>query len=163
MRTWILDQVEQHPGLHLRALQRSLDIPLGTLAHHMYVLHRSGRVAVRMTDQFKSFFPSTGLDRRDSALLYYLRQEIPRDIATHLVDHPGSTHAELADAIGRPSGTCEFHLAKLLRAVIVQQERDGRAQRLTLQDHERTRAVLVRYRTSLAGHTSAADCPGHAA
>ena len=148
-RRRIFGFIEKNPGLHLRALQRALEIPLGTLEYHLYQLERSGLVVVRDDGRYKAFFPKGGdLDRRDKDVLYYIRQEVPRKICMELLMAPGMGHGELTSKLPVSASTCSFHLKKLVGAGLVHEERVGRGKRFHVADPDRVAGMLVRYRRS---------------
>src|SRR5688500_20069614 len=98
-RRRIVEQVRQAPGLHLRALAETLQMPVSTLEYHCYHLVKHGHLDTRESGGFKAFFPGQGIDRRDKDILALVRHEAPRRIATHLLLHPAATPGDLK--IGR--------------------------------------------------------------
>lgn len=148
-RRTIYRHVEENPGLHLRALQRAIGMPLGTLEYHLHQMQKSGLIVVRDEGRYKAFFVKSGdLDRRDKDILYYVRQEIPRRIVMALLLEPGLSHGEITDRLPVSASTCSFHVKKLVEAEIVHAERVGRGKRFRVIDEERTANVIVRYRRS---------------
>lgn len=147
-RRRIYEHVCQVPGAHLRQLQRELEIPLGTLEYHLRQLERNGMVVTRSEARFKSYYPSTQIDRRDRDLLYYLRQEVPRRIALEIADQPGITFRDLAALLPVSPSTLSFHLKKLVKATIVGEVPAGRSKAYTCADADRVRRLIVEYRAT---------------
>ncbi|MBW3584052.1 MAG: helix-turn-helix domain-containing protein [Euryarchaeota archaeon] len=148
-RRRIYGHIEKNPGLHLRALQRALDMPLGTLEYHLYQLDRAGMVVIREDGRYKAFFPKGGdLDRRDKDILYYVRQEVPRRIVMTLLIEPGASHGDLVKQLPVSASTVSFHVKKLVKAGIVGEVRAGRGKHFRVVDPDRVAKVLVRYRKS---------------
>lgn len=147
-RRKIFRHIERNPGLHLRGLQRTLGMPLGTIEYHLHQMEKVGLIVSRDDGRFKAFFAKDGLDRRDKDILYYVRQEMPRQIVIQLLMAPRLTHSELTASLPVSASTCSFHLKKLVKAEIVDEERVGRSKRFTVREAERVAGVLVRYRRS---------------
>lgn len=140
--------VEQNPGMHLRGVQRALDMPLGTVEYHLHQMEKAGLLVSRDDGRFKAFFVKEGLDRRDKDVLYYVRQENPRRIMIHLLENPGASHAQVVKALPVGASTVSFHLSKLVKAQLVREERQGRSKSFFVVDEQRVAGVLVRYRKS---------------
>ncbi len=140
--------VEENPGMHLRGIQRGLDMPLGTVEYHLHQMEKNGLLVVRDDGRFKAFFAKEGVDRRDKDILYYVRQENPRRIMIHLLENPGASHSAIVAALPVGPSTVSFHLNKLVKAGRVTQQRQGRSKLFFVEDAERTAGVLVRYRKS---------------
>lgn len=121
-RQRILARLIETPGLHLRALRRSLGIELSSLEHHLCVLRRQGHAASRSFGHYKAFFPVAGLDRRDWEILFFLHQEQAGRILLLLANTPSADHACIAAALGVGPATCSFHLKKLHRAGLVERQ-----------------------------------------
>lgn len=148
-RRRIFRYIESNPGLHLRALQRSLDMPLGTLEYHLHQLQRARLLSIRDDGRYKAYFAEGGrLDRRDKDILYYVRQEVPRQIVMNLLLEPGLSHRELTERLPIGASTVSFHLKKLVAAETIHEERVGRGKHFQVVDAQRAGRVLVVYRRS---------------
>ena len=147
-RRRIVEFVRDNPGVHLRGLAEALAMPVSTLEYHCYHLERHGHLSVRDTGGFKAFYPAEGLDRRDKDILYLVRHEGPRHIATHLLLNPGSTPGDLKAVTGLSAPTLTFHLKKMKMASLLREEPSGRTKRLYIEDPERVAGVLVTYKKS---------------
>lgn len=148
VRRRIVEAVEEHPGLHMRALAERLELPVSTLEYHTYQLLRHDRLAAREAGGYKAFYPVEGMDRRDKDVLYVVRHEAPRRICTHLLLHPGDTPKEVREVLGIPAPTLSFHLKRLRRAGLLDEEPAGRTKHLSIVDPERVANVLVTYQRS---------------
>lgn len=147
-RRRIIEYVRGNPGIHLRGMAEGLGMPVSTLEYHCYHLERHGHLSVRDTGGFKAFYPAEGMDRRDKDILYLVRHEGPRRIATHLILNPGTTPGDLKAVTGLSGPTLTFHLKKMKAAELLREEPSGRTKKLYLTDAERVASVLVTYRKS---------------
>jgi predicted transcriptional regulator len=148
VRRRIVETIASNPGLHLRALSERLGVALSTLEYHCYQLARHGHLVTRQDGGYKCFYPPSGMDRRDRDILYLIRHEGPRRICAHLAMHPGTTPKELRDVTGLSGPTLSFHIAKLRKAEILDEEPAGRTKLLSLREPERVANLLVTYRKS---------------
>lgn len=145
-RRRIYDYIRQVPGIHLRALQRELAMPLGTLEYHLYQMEREGLLVTREDGRFKGYFPADELDRRDRDYLYYLRQEMPRRIALEVAHEPGVSFQNLAQRLPISPSTLSFHLKKLLKAGMVAEAQMGREKTYACLEAVRVQRLVVKYR-----------------
>jgi predicted transcriptional regulator len=147
-RRRIYDHVRRVPGLHLRQIQRDLEMPMGTLEYHLHQMERAGLLVTREDGRFKAFYPNESLDRRDRDFLYYLRQEMPRRIALEIVDRPGVSFQELAHRLPIGASTLSFHLKKLRAGGVIEERRRGQKKCYHATDPDRIRHIIVRYRST---------------
>ncbi len=149
-RRRIYDHVCDVPGVHLRQIQRDLEMPLGTLEYHLRQLERHDLVTTREDGRFKAYFPTEGMDRRDRDYLYFLRQEMPRRLALQIADQPDIGFQELKENMPVSGSTVSFHLKKLVEAGLIEDEKVGRQKIYRATDPERIQRIVVRYRKSFA-------------
>jgi predicted transcriptional regulator len=114
------------PGLHLREIQRELNIPLGTLNYHLRRLEKSNTISSKKEGKYKRYYPSGEITAVDREILSILRQTIPRRIVLYLLVNPDVTKKNISDQLGVRESTVMFHLRKLMRCDLVKQERRGR-------------------------------------
>lgn len=147
-RRRIYDFLVAAPGIHLRGLQRSLGMPIGTLEYHLYQMERHGVLVTRSEGRFKAYFTQDGLDRRDRDYLYYLRQEMPRRISIEVADAPGITFRVLASHLPISASTLSFHLKKLLHAGMLGESLQGREKVYACTEPDRVRRLVVKFRAT---------------
>ncbi len=146
-RRRIFVYVQEHPGAHLREVQRALDLPMGMLEHHLRFLEQAELVSTRKDRYYKRYY-SSAVRAGDKAVLNALRQRNPRRIVLHLMLHPGSSHKELLDCLQLGPSTLSFYLKDLLAKAVVRRERQGRRSLFWVVDHEMVARVLIAYRPS---------------
>lgn len=148
-RKRIYDQVEQHSGSHLREIGRKCELPLGTALYHLDRLEAEGLITVRRDGRYKRYFPAQGLGRKEKDLLSAFRHQVPRRVATALLETPAMTQRELCSAVGVSRSTLSFHVNDLITRGILRREPSRPENRYVLEDAELTRAILTRYKDSL--------------
>lgn len=147
-RRRVYHAVRAHPGLHLRALERELDISLGDLRYHLEYLEKRGLVTSASDGYRRTYFSARDVYLGDRAVLALLRQRAPRTIILHLMLHEASTFEAIRQALGVSKSTLSFHLGKLTaRGLLTTQRVEGRnAYRLV--NREEVANLLVTYRQS---------------
>jgi len=115
----VLRTVAEHPGLHLRELQRVAGLPLGTLRHHLQALERRGEVRSLRQGAFVRFFPAQGLARGHAQLLAGLRPAPQRHLAVALLQGGPLTHGDLVRRTGIHPGSVSLYLRNLVRCGVV--------------------------------------------
>jgi len=66
--------IKKHPGLHLRALQRTLDIPLATLQYHRNYMTRRNIIIEEKSEYYTRYFVRA-LEPEDKKILAVLRNK----------------------------------------------------------------------------------------
>lgn len=144
-RRKIHEHITRVPGLHMRALQRELELPLGTVEYNLRQMELAGLIVARNEGRRKAYFPGSDLDRRDRDVLYWLRQKTPCRITVVVLDAPGITFKDLKGEVPVSPSTLSWHLQKLVPAEILRAEAFKRTKRYWVTDPERVRNVLVTY------------------
>jgi predicted transcriptional regulator len=83
-RRRIYSLINTHQGIHLRELQRLLDIPLATLEYHLSYMSRKKIIYGEKEDQFRRYYTKP-LDPQDKKILAVLRQKKMREIVLAIV------------------------------------------------------------------------------
>jgi DNA-binding transcriptional ArsR family regulator len=144
-RRRIYERIQAMPGIHLRQIQRDLNISMGTLEYHLRRLELEGIVVTRETNRFKSYFTIGELDRRDKDYLYYLRQPMPRRIAREISERPYTPLKLLIETMPVAPSTLSFHLKKLVRCGMIKEFTRGRTKFYELANPVRMARLLERY------------------
>lgn len=146
VRRDIYQLIEDKPGLHVRAIQQTLELPYGTTTYHLNYLEKAELVTPKMDGGFKRYYASHKVSRRDKEILTLLRQEVPRRICTHLLLEPGMTHAELLEEFDLSASTLSYHVKKLVDAAVVRKDKEGRHSHYFVEDVDDVARLLIAYR-----------------
>ena len=79
-RKKIYDTILSKPGLHLRDLERNVDLPLGILRYHLNYLKKTGLVKALKDGGFSRYFVKNGVGNEDKILVEVFRQKTLRKI-----------------------------------------------------------------------------------
>lgn len=148
VRSDIFHLVEDKPGIHLRAIQKRLDLPYGTTTYHLNYLEKADLVTAKMDGGYKRYYSTHSVGRRDKAILQLLRQRVPRRVCTHLLLDPGLTHQELLEEFDLSASTLSYHLKKLTDGEVVRAEKEGRHTHYFVEERDDVARLLIAYKPS---------------
>ncbi|MFO7792898.1 MAG: winged helix-turn-helix transcriptional regulator [Candidatus Saliniplasma sp.] len=140
-RKKIYEEIGDSPGLHLREIDRKLDIPLGTIRYHLRVLEKRDLIISKKEGKYKRYYAKGEIDKSDKKLMAFLRKEIPRTIILFLMEYPGSTHKEINEALMVAPSTLSYHLKKLKDKDIVGTE----GKKYHVKNEEKIADLLIQY------------------
>lgn len=146
-RRTVYDCIARFPGIHLREVQRKVDMPMGLLEFHLIFLERNRLVGVEHDGHYKRYYPAkSGI--RNRKLLSLMRQDIPRRIMVQLLEQETASHSDLLDHVSISPSTLSFHLNKLVKAKILHRQKDGRTRNYSLLEKDAVMETLLTHRES---------------
>lgn len=145
-RKRIFDFIRESPGVHLREIQRRLEIPLGTVEYHVNWLMQEQLIGMKEDGHYKRYYPSGEIRSEERELLSILRQEIPRKIVIEILRAPGTNFGTLARKFEVAPSTLSFHLSKLVDRVVVAKKKVGRESAYTVNNPEEVARVIIMYK-----------------
>jgi DNA-binding transcriptional ArsR family regulator len=80
IRKRIYNLVSEQPGLHLRELERKMNISFGSLRYHLNYLEKQGLIITKTDHRYTGYYVSREVSQKDKEMFNLLRQEIPRKI-----------------------------------------------------------------------------------
>ena len=145
-RQRLLRVIEEHPGCHLRALERLVPYSFSSLRHHLDQLQAAGLIRGELDQRFLRYYPIVmGVALRKTCAA--MRQRQLRRMMVYLLDHDGATRTEMARDLALHLSTVATYVRRL-RALDIIKEREV-DHKLTLQDRQRTEAALIQYQPTL--------------
>ena len=144
----ILGCVRQHPGVHLRGIERRTGLPLGQVLYHLDRLERMGLVASHRDSGFRRYFAPDAISRTEKPILSALRHDVPRRLVLALLERPGLPHKVLQQGAGVAGSTLSFHLQRLVAAGVLVRRRENGATLYAVAEPALARQELVTYRAS---------------
>ncbi len=139
--------IEATPGIHLRELQRILDMPLTTLDYHLDYMTRKKIIFSETKENVKRFYAEL-FDAADKKLLAALRQRRMREIVLVVLANKKAKFKFLADYLRLPSSTLSYYLRYLVDRGILAREKVGYESLYTVKDEDRVVRVLIAYKSS---------------
>jgi len=130
VRDRIHAHLRTHPGVHVSAVVRELDLARGQVQHHLDALVGEDAVVVERFRGRTHYYPR-GYDGRARRRIAVLRRETARDILVTLVERGPTRPGAVAETLSIARSTLEYHLEALAAADLVAKRRDD-AGRVTL-------------------------------
>ena len=147
-RRRVYSVIEANPGIHMRELQRVLDMPLTTLEYHLtYMEHK--KILFSESDTHYRRYYVRPLDSEDKKILSALRQKRMREIVFVVLINKKVKYQFLADYLKLPNSTLSFYLKYLVDNMVLAKEKIGYENIYTVQDEDRVARVLIAYKSSL--------------
>lgn len=139
--------IEASPGIHLRELQRILDIPLTTLEYHLSYMTRKKILFAETEDHYKRYY-SKPLDPEDKKVLSALRQKRMREIVLVVLENGKAKYQLLAERLKLSHSTLSSYLKYLVNRNILTKEKIGYENLYTVLEEDRVARVLIAYKPS---------------
>ena len=146
-RRKIYEAIEKSPGVHLRELQRVLDMPLTTLEYHLSYMARKKIIYSESDTHYKRYYAKT-LDDEDKKVLSALRQKRMREIVLLVLSKGKAKYQYMADYLNVPHSTLSFYLKYLVDNDILVKDKVGYETIYTAKDEDKVAKVLVAYKAS---------------
>ncbi len=114
-----------HPCSHLSQVSRALRVSANTARWHLRKLTRGGLVTTSKSGARTLYYPFDFVSLGSLSIFEFLSDRRMRELYLYLVDHPGSTHSELAKS-GELSNQATIRATKKLENLgLVSRIRDG--------------------------------------
>ncbi len=140
--------IREHPGLHLRELERVSDMNLSTLRYHIDYLVKHRLVDVEQDKYYRRFFERRGPAGAERRILSALRQRALRRIVLHCLEAGDPVPYQDLRSLGVPASTLAVHLSELTRRGILERISYGRESAYRLADADQVRHLIFAYRSS---------------
>ena len=146
-RRKIYETIEKSPGIHLRELQRVLNMPLTTLEYHLSYMARKKIIYSETNTHYKRYYAKP-LDVEDKKVLSALRQKRMREIVLLVLSNGKAKYQFMADYLKVPHSTLSFYLKYLVDNGILVKDKIGYETIYTVKDEDKVVKVLVAYKAS---------------
>ena len=146
-RSKIYVVIKATPGIHLRGLQRVLEMPLTTLDYHLDYMIRRRIIFCETNENIKRFYAEL-FDSADKKVLAALRQQRMREIVLTVLANEKAKFKFLAEHLRLPSSTLSYYLKYLVDKDILAREKVGYESLYSVKDGERVVKVLIAYKSS---------------
>lgn len=143
LRRTVHQAVEANPGIHLKALARTVGRPRNTVEHHVRKLVAGGLLSQHEINGFSCLFVKGQVDRREQAAAGALKSEAARKVLAAVVAAPGASGRDVALQAGLAPTLVSYHASNLQKAGLVEGRRHGRELRLLATELGRKSAASV--------------------
>jgi predicted transcriptional regulator len=150
----LYDLVRRMPGLHMREIQRQMDLSIALTEYHLRQLENAGLIASVTEEGYRRYYPAregadgsvAGLTGAERRMVAVLRQPIPLRVALFLMGRPSANHTEIGGSLGLSPSKLSFHMRKLVGAGVVRKLPRSEGRGYAISDRERVLRLLIAYR-----------------
>ncbi len=147
-RRTIYESIKKNPGLHLRELQRKVDIPLASLQHHLnYMIRRSLLIEERSEHVTRYYCKLLGPE--DEKVLSLLRHKRLLDIVLIILLSKKAKSQHIIEELKLSPSTVSFYLKYLVQRGVIEKTKVGYENIYTLKQEDRIEKILIAYKSSL--------------
>ncbi|MCA1819680.1 MAG: PKD domain-containing protein [Halobacteriales archaeon] len=127
IRAQIHALVKAQPGIHLRAITRSVARDVGVVRHHLEALQRAELIQCHHADGHARYFVATIADPRMKKALATLGSPVTRQIWETICSNPGATISAVANMTAMRYGLVRAHVKKLRQGQLVMATRQHKS------------------------------------
>jgi len=113
MRRMIYNLILKHPGLHIREIQRRVNMPYTSLKYHLDYLVKRDLIVSKTYRRYQRYFVKDSMSCESKKIISLLREKTTNDIIIFLLVNVCSSRNELSKEVGKDAATVSFHLNKL--------------------------------------------------
>ncbi|WMW26272.1 winged helix-turn-helix transcriptional regulator [Methanolobus sediminis] len=148
-RKRIFETIRSSPGIHLRELERSLGIAVGSLQYHLHYMQKKNIISAQKDEQFLRYFVrDKELSENDRLVMSFLRKKACRHILITLMENPDLNNKDISSAIGLSPSTVSWHLNKLVASGVVNKIINGRESNFEVINPEEITELIITYKSS---------------
>lgn len=148
-RKRIFETIRSSPGIHLRELERRLDIAVGSLQYHLHYMEKKNFISTLRDEQFVRYFVrDKELSANDRKVLSFLRKKACRHILMTLMSSQGMNNKDISLSIGLSPSTVSWHLNKMVASGVVSKSVHGRESNFEVVDPELVAGLVITYKGS---------------
>ncbi len=153
-RRRVFELLTKYPGLHLRDLERRLDMDVRGLQYHLAFLERHGALSSLREGGYLRYYPREWDQTQfreqfgpsEKRILAILRQPRPLQLVLLLLEGGDASGPMLRGEMGLGGAALNYHVRKLLRLHLVEVRTAGRVKHYKLRDPESVLQLLIRFR-----------------
>lgn len=124
-RLEIYNYVKDNPGVHFRGICDGLDLSVGVVQYHLYVLENSGYITSIIDRQSKRFFQADTFTQLEMSLISIARHETAAEILTILSENKSMLHRDIATELGVSSQALTWQMNQLKKAGLINAEKQS--------------------------------------
>ena len=148
VRDSILEVIEKNPGLHFREIQRRTGTAVGQIEYHLYQLEKMDKVVIKEDGKLKRYFSTTKGDATERRVIYYLRNNLTRNIITMLVEEESIELDRILKSKRGKYDRIKKYVEGLERDRIIAIEKDNGSEYVRLRDQKLVLDTLKKFKES---------------
>ena len=120
MRRMIYNLILKNPGLHIRAIQRRVNMPYTSLKYHLDYLVKRNLIVSKTYRRYQRYFTKDSMSCESKKIISILREKTTNGIIIFLLVNVCSSRYELSKELGKDAATVTFHLNKLYELDLIE-------------------------------------------
>ena len=142
----ILYYIQKNPGSHLRGIHKGMEIPLGTLRHHLGTLEKTGKIMSEIYNSQRHYFIPGFFKEHERSLLKMLNKKTLKQIIEFLMsqDNPVMLQ-DIANYTGMSHSSAMWHVKELVNLGMVIESNNGKYKKYSLVESTDIMALLRIY------------------
>jgi predicted transcriptional regulator len=146
-RREIYEYLKENPGLHMREIQRRLDIPFSTLEYHLDYLEKHEIIDEEEDRRYCRYFADE-LEVFEKKVVSALRQTRLREIILFILSEEMSCFKDLVEHMSIAFSSLSTYLSHLVREGILKRKKIGNESCYSVVNEDRVVKALFCYRSS---------------
>src|SRR5271157_348867 len=114
--------IADNPGVTLHDLAHSLEMKLGTIRYHLFILGLNHRiVSSKFNDKFVRYFTNSGsFTKNEQIVISFARREGIKKVLSLLLNKPGLTNAQISSTLGIKVSATSRYTKELLEKGLIE-------------------------------------------
>jgi predicted transcriptional regulator len=142
-RAKIVRLAKVSPGIHLRELERILNLSFHSIRYHVEALTKSGQIICDKESGYSRIYP-IGTDRGDMNLYSYLRVKSARSILSALASGGYMSNKEICEKTGLAKSTVSESIQDFIENQIVSLELTQSGVKIRLQNTQHVEELILK-------------------
>lgn len=105
---------------------------MGSLQYHLFRLEKCDKIGSVRQGGYRSYFPSGVFQEQEMNIMQILNQNTSRQILFFIIEQKNPTQTQITQKLNVRSPSIHWHLRRLLKLKIIQEVRDGKFKRYTI-------------------------------
>jgi len=113
--------IANNPGVTLHDIANTLDMNLGTIRYHLFILSQNHRiVSSKFDDKFVRYFTNSGsFSKNEQLIISLVRRDGVKNVISLLLSEPGLTNADISSRLGIQVSATSRYIKELLEKGLV--------------------------------------------
>lgn len=141
-RNVVYDYIVKNPGSTMYDIARSLDMNIGTVRYHLFILRMNHRIVEHHSDvKYVRYFTNSGsYSKEEQAAVSLVKREGMRRILELLIEKPGLSNMQIAQALNIPESSVSRYMKELSdKSVVTKELISGGSYAYSIQDAQKER------------------------
>ena len=124
-RMEIYNFVTNNPGIQFRGICNGLNLPIGTVQHHLDLLTKAGLLSFFRDGRYKRYFESKRFTETEMTVISFLRHQTAGKILSILLEKVRISHRDLTQQLEISSQALTWQMKRLKDSGLVHGLREG--------------------------------------